>query len=170
LILFHHDPESDDAYVDGLVIKARQEFPDCWGANEGLTISIPDGAVTHAMQIGGYERRNDRRYRLELPLQVKWRDINGKECEVQGLAKDISRTGIYFVVPTAIQADEPVQLEMVLPNEITHQGDQRIIFAARPIRQYKVDPLQGPAPSVAVAASLDITRTEPALKPKNRAK
>ena len=47
LILFHHDPDSDDAFIDGLVMSARQEFANTWGANEGLTISIPDCVVSH---------------------------------------------------------------------------------------------------------------------------
>ena len=51
LILFHHDPDSDDDHVDGLVMKARQEFPNTWGANEGLVISLPRGSIAHAMLI-----------------------------------------------------------------------------------------------------------------------
>jgi hypothetical protein len=99
LILFHHDPDSDDAYVDGLVMSARQEFPNTWGANEGLDHSLPDGVISHPMQIGGSERRVDRRYHVELPLRVTWRDADGKSCEADGMARDISRTGIFFVIP-----------------------------------------------------------------------
>ena len=169
LVLFHHDPDSDDAHVDGLVMRARQEFPNTWGANEGLTISLPDGVITHAMQIGGSERRVDRRYHVELPLRVTWRDLEGKSCETEGVAKDISRTGIFFVVPTVIRADEPVQLELVLPDEITHRGEQRIRFVARPVRQEKVgDSLRENAPGVAVAAALEITAEEPPLPPDSR--
>jgi phosphoribosyl 1,2-cyclic phosphodiesterase len=164
LILFHHDPESDDAIVDGLVMNARREFPKTWGANEGLTISLPSGVISHAMQIGGSDRRVDRRYHLELPLRVTWHDQNGKSCETVGMAKDISRTGIFFVVPMAIRAEEPLQLELVLPDEITHQGEMRFKFAARPVRQERVgDPLREIAAGVAVAAALDVTVVEPPL-------
>ena len=166
LVLIHHDPDSDDAFVDGLVMRAQQEFPNTWGANEGLTISIPDGEVLHANQIGGRERRVDRRYRVELPLNVMWRDSDGKECHAEGMAKDISRTGIFFVVPTVIRADEPVQLEVVLPNEITQRGELRINLLARPLRQDKV--LNAPrhsAPGVAVAATLDHSGGEPPIPP-----
>ena len=75
------------------------------------------------MEIGGSERRVDRRYHVELPLRVTWRDPDGKSCEADGLARDISRTGIFFVVPTRFSANEPVQLELVLPDEITHRGE-----------------------------------------------
>jgi phosphoribosyl 1,2-cyclic phosphodiesterase len=164
LILFHHDPDSDDDHIDGLVVRARQEFPNTWGANEGLTISLPDGAVTHAMQTGGSGRRVDRRYHVELPLRVTWRDPEGKPCATDGMAKDISRSGIFFVVPTIIRAEEPVNLELVLPDEITHHGEQRIRFVARPLRQEKVgDPLRENGSGVAVAATLEISSDEQPL-------
>ena len=162
LILFHHDPDSDDAFVDGLVMNARQEFANTWGANEGLTISIPDCDVSHPMKIGGDERRADHRYHVELPLRVTWRDANGKSCEADGLAKDISRTGIFFVVPTMISANEPVQVELVLPDEITHHGEQRIKFVARPVRQAIFgNALPEDTSGVAVAATLELTEGVP---------
>ena len=116
------------------------------------------------MQIGGSERRVDRRYHVELPLRVMWRDLDGKSCEAEGLAKDISRTGIFFVVPTVIRADEPVQLELVLPDEITQRGELRIRFVARPVRQERVgNALREETPGVAVAAALEITGEGPPL-------
>lgn len=41
LFLFHHDPDHDDAFLDGLVEKARWEFPNTTGAAEGLEIELP---------------------------------------------------------------------------------------------------------------------------------
>jgi hypothetical protein len=164
LILFHHDPDSDDAHVDDLVVKARQEFPNSWAANEGLTISLPRGEISHPMDIGGSERRVDRRYHVELPLRVMWRDPDGKSCEADGLARDISKTGIFFVIPTMIHASEPVQLELVLPDEITHCGEMRIKLAARTVRQEIVgDGLREEARGVAVAAALEPTDGDPPL-------
>jgi phosphoribosyl 1,2-cyclic phosphodiesterase len=166
LILFHHDPDSDDDHVDALVMSARREFPNTWGANEGLTISLPDGAVAHAMQTGGSGRRADLRYHVELPLRVTWRDLDGKSCAADGMAKDISRSGILFVIPTVIRAAEPVNLELVLPDEITHRGEERIRFVARPLRQEKVgDLLSENGMGVAVAAALEISREEPPVPP-----
>ncbi len=165
LILFHHDPDSDDAYIDGLVMRAQQEFPDTWGANEGLRISLPDGVVSHTNRLGGSERRMDRRYHVELPVRVVWRDSSGKAREADGVAKDISRSGIYFFVPSAISADEPVQVELVLPDEITHRGDMRINLLAKPVRQERVvNPLREPGSGMAVAAALDESSDEPPIR------
>jgi phosphoribosyl 1,2-cyclic phosphodiesterase len=161
LILFHHDPDNDDAFIDGLVMRARQEFPSTWGANEGLTISLPRGAISHAIQLDDSERRVDRRYRVELPLRVTWRDLEGKSCEMDGMAKDISRTGIFFVVPTAIRTDEALQLELVLPDEITHGEEMRVKLEAWPVRQEKArDALREGGPGVAVAAVIKTTHPD----------
>ncbi len=40
LLLFHHDPDHDDAFVDGLVEDARKEFPNSVGAAEGMELII----------------------------------------------------------------------------------------------------------------------------------
>lgn len=50
LMLFHHDPDSDDTFVDGLVERARQIFPNVGGAEEGLEINLSKDAVVHAYQ------------------------------------------------------------------------------------------------------------------------
>ena len=40
-VLFHHDPDHDDAFVDSLVAQAREEFPNSIAAAEGLILRIP---------------------------------------------------------------------------------------------------------------------------------
>jgi phosphoribosyl 1,2-cyclic phosphodiesterase len=46
LVLFHHDPDSDDAYVDSLVARAQEEFPNTTGGAEGLEFQINTAGVT----------------------------------------------------------------------------------------------------------------------------
>lgn len=45
LVLFHHDPDSDDACVDSLVARAQKEFPNTMGAAEGLEFNLGSGEV-----------------------------------------------------------------------------------------------------------------------------
>ncbi|MBI3272916.1 MAG: STAS domain-containing protein [Planctomycetes bacterium] len=40
LILFHHDPTHDDAFIDRIVENARREFPATLGATRDLTINL----------------------------------------------------------------------------------------------------------------------------------
>jgi phosphoribosyl 1,2-cyclic phosphodiesterase len=47
LVLFHHDPDSDDAFVDTLVARARKEFANTMGAAEGLEFCLNTGEIKH---------------------------------------------------------------------------------------------------------------------------
>jgi hypothetical protein len=135
LLLFHHDPDSNDAYVDGLVANAQREFSDSTGAAEGLSIDLLTGELTGPGREEGHDRRVDRRYHLELPVRLEWNDSTGKAKQIQGVAKDISKSGIYLLLPVEINPDQPFGVELVLPDEITHRGDLGVRFTAKPVRQ-----------------------------------
>ena len=159
LILFHHDPDSDDAYVDGLVMRARQEFPDTWGANEGLD-HLPSPVATFPIPC-----------RLAAESAGSIADIMWScRCASRGVMRTANRArpmgwrGIFpgpafsLSFPRRFSASEPVQLELVLPDEITHRGEMRVKFVARPVRQEIVgDGLREETPGVAVAAALELT-------------
>lgn len=51
LFLFHHEPDHDDVFVDGLVEKARRAFPNTAGAAEGLEIGLSK-AETRPFSLG----------------------------------------------------------------------------------------------------------------------
>ena len=139
LILFHHDPDHDDTFVDGLVAKARQEFPRVHAALEGMEIDLPrDGAARVDITAGG-EPGRDRRYRLEVPVRVGWQNSDGERMETEGLARDISNSGIYFVVPNEVRTNQGMEVELVIPDEITHRGDVAFRFVAKPVRQEEVN-------------------------------
>jgi ribonuclease BN (tRNA processing enzyme) len=40
LILFHHDPDHDDALVDKVVQKAREYYPKVRAASEGMELEL----------------------------------------------------------------------------------------------------------------------------------
>jgi hypothetical protein len=61
--------------------------------------------------------------------------LPSKEFSAQAPARDVSNSGICFVAPPQIPADVPVEMELVLPHEVTHQGPSKIHFSAKPIRK-----------------------------------
>ncbi|MFB3922425.1 MAG: MBL fold metallo-hydrolase [Terriglobia bacterium] len=142
LVLFHHDPDNDDVFVDGLVEKAKQEFPRVVAAAEGLEFTLPWTDSAEGTFGEGFERRREHRYQLELPLRFESIGSGYAPRKGTGIAQDLSRSGIYFVTPAPIPADQPVELEVVVPNEITHRGDVALRFVARPVR---VEQLNGGA-------------------------
>ena len=157
LVLFHHDPDNDDVFVDGLVERAKQEFANLYGASEELEFNLPEGEILRKRSGTGSERREDRRYQIELPLRLGWRGPTGKLEEAPGLARDLSKSGILFMAPSHVRADEPMEVEMILPDELTHNGDVVFRFLAKPLRSKKVDATFGKHTSVqSVAARIEV--------------
>ncbi len=158
LVLFHHDPDSDDAFVDHLVAQARNEFPNVTGAAEGMAIDLPGGELLNVPFLEGAERRTEHRYQLQVPVRVEWREGSGKPRETEGFARDVSRSGIYFVVPEKIDSQKPVDLKLVLPDEITHRGDVGFQFSVQPLRQESVNGMAvgEEPPKTGVAAKLNL--------------
>ena len=152
IILFHHDPDNDDAFVDGLVEKARQEFPHVTGAAEGMEIELPGGTIEQAKITEGFERRRDRRYQIQLPVRVDRKADSTASEQAEGISQDLSRSGIYFVTPADMSPEQPFELEVVLPDELTQRGELAFRFVAEPVRMERLngaagfqEPVQGVA-------------------------
>jgi len=147
LVLFHHDPDSDDLFIDGLVERARMEFPAVTGAAEGLEIKLPERELV-ADPGAPPVPRGERRYKVELPIEVRWKEQDGRIDFVRGTTRNVSRSGIYFVVPESFELHQPLMLELVLPDEITHRGDLAFKYVAKPLRQERVTTSAGSAKGV----------------------
>jgi phosphoribosyl 1,2-cyclic phosphodiesterase len=161
LVLFHHDPDSDDPYVDSLVERARQEFPNLTGAGEGLEIELPRGQIAYDRSPLVAPPRQERRYQLELPVRVAWRKEDGETEFVEGVARNLSSSGIYFVVPAYIRTDQPLELDLILPDELTHRGDTAFRFLAQPLRLEQANGELGASTrSQGVAARLSVPTEE----------
>jgi hypothetical protein len=83
------------------------------------------------------DRRNVQRFQLKLPLIVRWsgEDANAITTE----SKDISSRGVYFLLPSAVQAGAPIEIVMTLPNEITMAGPVRVRCLGKVHRTQKQD-------------------------------
>ncbi len=63
------------------------------------------------------ERRATKRFRVKLPITVRW--MNPSEVgEAQTESEDISSRGVYFFLPREINNGSSVEFVMVLPHEI----------------------------------------------------
>ena len=151
LILTHHDPDSDDEFVDGLVANARKLFPNVEGACEGLEIFLPQRAVVH-----DYERsipRRERRYRVEFPVRVMWESGNGHPGQAEGLVLSVSKSGIFFVVPRYVPVKELFKLALPIPTELAGESPIVSQFDVQPMRTLMVSrPLAGETPCLGIVA------------------
>jgi len=85
LVLFHHDPDHDDAMVDSLVEDARKEFPNSNGAAEGVEIWLT-GSQT---KIADWELPPGKRYGCKTALALHGR--NDPNVSFRILAQGASR-------------------------------------------------------------------------------
>jgi hypothetical protein len=76
------------------------------------------------------ERRATRRFRMKLPMRVRWAAKSGNG-EVQTESEDITSRGVYFFLPTEIEKGAWVELVLVLPHEITLAEPVRVRCQAR---------------------------------------
>ena len=71
------------------------------------------------------ERRTAQRFRIKLPMMVRW--TNGSAVgEAHTESKDVSSRGVYFFMPTEIKNGSPVEIVLTLPHEITLAGPVRV--------------------------------------------
>src|SRR5207302_9401154 len=80
---------------------------------------IPNAAARTGITLGDVmERRANRRFRIKLPMRVRWTTKSGNG-EAQPESEDITSRGVYFFLPIEIENGSWVELVIVLPQEIT---------------------------------------------------
>lgn len=78
------------------------------------------------------ERREARRYTMNLPLRVMPRDA--KESELSGQTRDVSYRGLYFLAEAKFEAGSEIEFVMTLPEHITRLGDVNIRCHGKVVR------------------------------------
>jgi hypothetical protein len=76
------------------------------------------------------DRRVTIRFPLKLPMTVRWKTPSGV-AEVQTESRDVSSGGVYFCLPKQIEDTSPVEIVMMLPNEITLVGRMHVCCEGR---------------------------------------
>ena len=79
------------------------------------------------------ERRSARRFRMQLPLSIRWTDGTAAG-EALSVSKDVSSRGVSFFLPKPIEAGSLVEIVMTLPHEITLVGPVRVRCLGRILR------------------------------------
>ena len=126
LVLFHHDPDSDDASVGRFVQMAREQWPETCAAAEGLQATVRTPAVT-------FESTSPRfgpRVTTRLPVRVRGRRSDGSPMDAEGFLINLTLTGTYVVVPDAPELSSEVEVTLL-------ESDQ--LAAAMPGHVVRVD-------------------------------
>lgn len=79
------------------------------------------------------ERRSARRFRMELPLSIRWTD--GRAAgEALSVSRDVSSRGVSFVLPKRLESGSLVEIVMTLPHDVTLAGPVRVRCLGRILR------------------------------------
>ena len=103
------------------------------------------------------ERRGAQRFRIKLPMMVRW--TSGSAVgEAQTESQDVSSRGIYFCLPKQVIAGSPVEIVLTLPHEITLAGPVRVRCLGR--IQRNEEPQPGHAGLVAEIERYEFLRSD----------
>lgn len=79
------------------------------------------------------DRRAAKRFRLQLPLSVRWID-GGVAGEALTVSRDISSRGVSFLLPRPISVGALVEVTLTLTHELTQAGPVWVRCLGRVVR------------------------------------
>ena len=80
----------------------------------------------------GSERREARRFNMNLPLRVLSREAKGRELNAQ--TRDLSYQGLYFLAEADFQVGNDIDFVITLPQQVTQSGDVNIRCQGKIVR------------------------------------
>lgn len=91
LVLFHHDPDSTDRIMDGILRDAREEFDSVFAASEGMVITL--GAPGESVQAHMPHARASMRREAQFRACVRGATVDGKEFSEETMLRDVALQG-----------------------------------------------------------------------------
>jgi phosphoribosyl 1,2-cyclic phosphodiesterase len=134
LILFHHDPDHNDVFVDSIAEEARRFFPNVMAAWEGLEIDLSAGQ--HLKPQEQTERRLGNRQRMKVPVRVRGMRPDGTSFEEDTTLENLSVRGAFFLLDNDPDPSEPLLVEIRVASEAANGPTQ--IIQSRVVRNQDV--------------------------------
>lgn len=91
LVLFHHDPDSTDRVLDGILSQAREELESVFAASEGMVITL--GAPGHPVQAHLPGSRASMRREAQFHACVSGQTIGGQRFKEETVVRDLALQG-----------------------------------------------------------------------------
>jgi hypothetical protein len=83
------------------------------------------------------DRREARRFTMNLPLRLLPREASGSELKAQ--TRDVSYRGLYFLVNDDFEVGGEIEFIITLPQQVTQSGDVNIRCRGEVVRVEAVD-------------------------------
>jgi len=115
LVLFHHDPDSTDRIVDGLLKQAREEFDSVFAASEGMVITL--GSTDGRMEAHMPGTRTALRREAQFRAIVSGVTESGQEFSEETLVRDLSLQGALISLTHTPRLQSELQVTMEAPGQ-----------------------------------------------------
>jgi len=115
LVLFHHDPDSTDRMVDGLLKQAREEFDSVFAASEGMVITL--GSSDGRMEAHMPGTRTALRREAQFRAIVSGVTESGEEFSEETMVRDLSLQGALISLTHTPRLQSELQVTMEAPGQ-----------------------------------------------------
>ena len=111
LVLFHHDPDSTDRVVDGILRDAREEFDSVFAASEGMEITL--GAAGQPVQAHIPGSRTSLRREAQFRASVSGLTSDGRPFREETTVRDLALQGAFISLKHSprLQSELEVRIE-----------------------------------------------------------
>ena len=118
LVLFHHDPDSTDRVVDGILRDAREEFDSVFAASEGMVITL--GAAGQPVQTHLPGSRTALRREAQFRAIVTGLGSDGHKFQEETTVRDLALQGALISLKHSprLQSELEVVMETPGPNGV----------------------------------------------------
>lgn len=113
LVLFHHDPESTDRMIDGLLRDAREEFDSVFAAGEGMVVTL--GAPGQPVQAHLPGSRTASRREAQFRALVSGLTTEGREFKEETTVRDLSLQGALIALKHSPRLQSELEVVMETP-------------------------------------------------------
>jgi phosphoribosyl 1,2-cyclic phosphodiesterase len=113
LVLFHHDPDSTDRIVDGLLREAREEFDSVFAASEGMVITL--GAPGQPVQAHLPGSRTALRREAHFRAVVTGLASDGRKFQEETTVRDLALQGAMISLKHSPQLQSELEVVMETP-------------------------------------------------------
>jgi len=110
LVLFHHDPDSTDRIVDGLLRQAREEFDSVFAASEGMVITL--GSADGKFEAHMPETRAAMRREAQFRARVSGITEGGHAFEEETVVRDLALQGAMISLAHCPRLQSELQVSM----------------------------------------------------------
>lgn len=117
LVLFHHDPDSTDKVVDGILRKARDNFESVYAASEGMVMTLGDGRVEVILP----GARSATRRKAHFRARVAGFTEEGLAFQEDTVISDLSLQGALIILNHSPRLQSELSVVMETPGNEGHR-------------------------------------------------